>query len=105
MKSFDWLKKFSNSIHGSKSAILEIFQTGLGWPCTVNAPSRIPHRISKILFALGAVEFLAKIRDKIREAPFFKVQSGKIKVCNGCPRVKRGRVRVPTERVHKSLPF
>ena len=34
--------------------------------------SRIPHRISKILFALGADEFLAVQESKIREAPFFK---------------------------------
>ena len=43
--------------------------------------SRIPHRISKILFALGADEFLAMLEGKVREAPFFKVQSGKITVC------------------------
>jgi hypothetical protein len=42
--------------------------------------SRIPHRISKIIFALGADEFLAMLESKIREAPFFKVQSGKITV-------------------------
>ena len=40
-------------------------------------PSRIPHRISKILFALGANEFLVMLEGKIREGPFFKVQSGK----------------------------
>jgi hypothetical protein len=34
-------------------------------------PSRIPHRISKILFASGADEFLAMLEGKIREAPFF----------------------------------
>ena len=33
-------------------------------------PSRIPHRISKIIFALGADEFLAMLEGKIREAPF-----------------------------------
>ena len=31
-------------------------------------PSRIPHRIWKILFALGADEFLAMLEGKIREA-------------------------------------
>ena len=46
-------------------------------------PSRIPHRISKILFALGADEFLAMLEGKIRVTPFFKVQSGKITVCCG----------------------
>ena len=45
-------------------------------------PSRIPHRISKIIFALDADEFLAMLEGKIREAPFFKVQSGKISVAN-----------------------
>ena len=44
-------------------------------------PSRIPHSISKILFALGADEFLAMLEGKIRVIPFFKVQSGKITVC------------------------
>ena len=34
-------------------------------------PSRIPHRISNILFALGADEFLAMLEGKIREDPFF----------------------------------
>ena len=34
-------------------------------------PSRIPHRISKNIFALGADEFLAMLEGKIREAPFF----------------------------------
>ena len=43
-------------------------------------PSRITHRISKILFALGANEFLAMLEVKIGEAPFFKVRSGKITV-------------------------
>ena len=34
-------------------------------------PLRIPPSISKILFALGAYEFLAMLEGKIREAPFF----------------------------------
>ena len=32
------------------------------------------------IFALGVYEFLAMLEGKIREAPFFKVQSGKITV-------------------------
>ena len=43
-------------------------------------PSRIPHRNWKILFVLGSYESLKRLKSKIREAPFFKVQSGKIKV-------------------------
>jgi len=34
--------------------------------------SRIPHRISKILFVYGSYKFLAMLEGKIREAPFFK---------------------------------
>ena len=44
-------------------------------------PSRIPHRIAKIVFALGADEFLAILEGKTREAPFYRVQSNKITVC------------------------
>ena len=69
-----WPKKFSNSMHGSKSAILAICQTRLGWP------SRIPHWISNILFASGVNDFLAMLEGKIREGPFFKVQSSKTTV-------------------------
>ena len=65
---------------GSKSAILAIFQTGPGWLSLLVRPSRIPHRTSKILFAFGADEFLAMLKHKIKEAPFFKVRSGKITV-------------------------
>ena len=42
----------------------------------------IPHRISKIILVYGSYEFLAMLEAKIREAPFFKVQSGKITVCD-----------------------
>ena len=34
-------------------------------------PSRIPHRISKIIFVLGFYELLAMLEGKIRETPFF----------------------------------
>ena len=67
-------------MHGSKSAILAIFQTGPGWPCTVSAALKNPSQDFKIIFALGADEFLAVQESKIREAPFFKVQSSKITV-------------------------
>ena len=42
--------------------------------------SRILHWISKIIFVYGSYEFLAMLEGKIREAPFFKVQSDKITV-------------------------
>ena len=47
--------------------------------------SRIPHRISKIIFVYGSYEFLSMLEGKIRETPFFfKVQSGKMTVCTLC---------------------
>ena len=54
-------------MQGLKSAILAIFQTGPGWPCSVSAALKNPLRISKIPFALGADEFLAMLEGKIRE--------------------------------------
>ena len=66
-----WPKKISNSMHGSKSAILAIFQTGQGWLCTVSAAFKNPSRDFKNLFALGADDFLAMLEGKIKEGPFF----------------------------------
>ena len=66
-----WLKIFSNFMQGLRRAILAIFQTGPGWPCTVSAALKNPSQDLEILFALGADEFLAMLEDKIREAPFF----------------------------------
>ena len=61
---------------------LQFIQTGLGRPCTVSAAVKNHHRISKILFALRADEFLAMLEGQIREALFFKVLSDKITVCS-----------------------
>ena len=44
----------------------------------------VPHRISKIIFALGADEFLAMPEGKTREAHFFRVQSSVSKVMGQC---------------------
>jgi hypothetical protein len=63
---------FSNSMHRSKSAILAIFGPGKDGRAPLVRPSRIPQRISKIIFALGADELLAMLEGKIREVPFFK---------------------------------
>ena len=50
----------------------QFFRQGRDGRALLVRPSRIPHRISKILFALGADEFLATLEGKIREAPFFE---------------------------------
>ena len=76
-----WPKKNSNSVHGSKNVILAIFRKGRDGRALIMRPSRIPHRNSKIPFALRADEFLAMLEGTIREAPFFKVRSGKLTVC------------------------
>ena len=55
----------------------QFFRLGLDGRALLVQPSRIPHRISKTLFALGADEFLAMLEGKIREGSF---QSGKITV-------------------------
>ena len=49
----------------------QFFRQGLDGRALLVPPSRIPNRISKILLALGADEFLAILEGKIREAPFF----------------------------------
>ena len=46
-----------------------LFKQGWDGSALLVQPSRIPHRISKIIFALGADEFLAILEGKIREAP------------------------------------
>jgi hypothetical protein len=70
-----WPKIFSNYMQGLESAILAIFQKR-----PLVHSSRIRPRISKILFALGADEFLKMLEGKIRVTTFFKIQSGKITV-------------------------
>ena len=75
-----WPNNFSNYMQGLKSAILAIFQTGPGWPCTVSATLKNPSQDFKIIFAMDANEFLAMLEGKIRATSFFKVQSGKITV-------------------------
>jgi hypothetical protein len=48
-----WSKIFSNYMQGLKSAILAIFLTGLGWPCTVSAALKNPPQDFKNYFCIG----------------------------------------------------
>ena len=59
----------------------QFFQQGRNGHVLLVRPLRIPYRISKIIFALGADEFLVMLEGKIGECPFFRVQSGKMIVC------------------------
>ena len=42
--------------------------------------SKIPHTNEKILFVYGSFESLERLEGKIGEAPFYKVQFGKVTV-------------------------
>ena len=80
MKSFG-PKKFQIPCTDQKVPFWQFFRQGRDGRALLVRPSRIPHRISKIIFALGADEFLAMPEGKVRMTPFFKVQYGKITVC------------------------
>ena len=70
MKSFG-PKKFQIPCTDQKLPFWQFFRQGRDGRAQLVWPSRIPHSISKILFALGADEFLAMLEGKFREAPFF----------------------------------
>ena len=65
-------------MQGLKSAILANFWNGPEWLCPAIAAIKNPSQESKKYFCFG---FLAGLEGKIGEAPFFKVQTGKITVC------------------------
>ena len=69
MKSFG-PKKFQIPCTDQKVPFWQYFRQGLDGRALLVWPSRIPPRISKIIFALSADEFLAMLEGKIREAPF-----------------------------------
>jgi hypothetical protein len=70
MKSFG-SKNFRIPCTDQKVPFWQFFRQGRDGRALLVQPSRIPHRISKNLFALGADEFLPMQEGKIREAPFF----------------------------------
>ena len=70
MKAFG-PKKFQIPCTDQKMAFWQFFRKGWDGCVLIVWPSRIPNRNSKIIFALGADEFLVLLEGKIREAPFF----------------------------------
>ena len=70
MKSFG-PKNFEIPCTDQKVPIWQFFRQGRDGCALLVQPSRIPHGIPKILFALGADEFLAMLEGKISEASFF----------------------------------
>ena len=79
MKSFG-PKKFQIPCTDQKVPFSQFYRQGRDGRALLVRHLRIPHRISKNLFVYGFYEFLAMLEGKIREAHFFKVQSGKITV-------------------------
>ena len=71
MKSFG-PKIFQIPCTDQKVSFWQFFRQGRDGRALLARPSRIPHRIWKIIFVLGADEFLAMLEGKIREGPFFK---------------------------------
>ena len=71
MKSFG-PKIFQIPCTDQKVPFWQFFRQGRDGHALLVRPLRIPHRISRIIFALGAAdEFLAMLEGKIREALFF----------------------------------
>ena len=72
----------SDFMQGLKSAILAIFQNGLGWLCSVSATLKNPSQEFKNSFCFGCRLIPRKTgKAKLERAHFSKVQSGKITVC------------------------
>ena len=71
MKSFG-PKNFQIPCTDQKVPFWQFFRQGRDGRALLVQPTRIPHRISKILFVYGSFEFLAMLEGQIREAPFFK---------------------------------
>ena len=70
MKSFG-PKNFQISCRAQKVPFWQFFRKGRDGCALIVWPSKIPHRNSKNIFALGADEFLVMLEGKIREGPFF----------------------------------
>ena len=70
MKSFA-PQIFQISHMDQKVPFWQFFRHGQDGHALLVRPSRIPRRFSKIIFALGADDFLVMLEGKIREAPFF----------------------------------
>ena len=70
MKSFG-PKKFQIPRTDQKVPFWQFFRQGRDGRALLVQPSKIPQRISKIIFAFGADEFLAMLEGKTREGPFF----------------------------------
>ena len=65
-------------IWGQKVSFWQLFRKGQDGRALLVQPSRLPHRISKILFVLGSYEYLTRLEGKVRMLKY-----SKITVCQG----------------------
>jgi hypothetical protein len=73
MKSFG-PEKFQVSSTGKKVPFWQFFRMGWDGRALLGWPSRIPQRNGKIIFVLGADEYIERLQSKIRERLFFCVK-------------------------------
>jgi hypothetical protein len=67
-------KNFQISSMGKKVPFWQFFRMGWDGRALIGRPSRIPHRNWKIIFVLGADEYIERLEGKIRECLFFYVK-------------------------------
>ena len=67
-------KKFQISSTGKKVPFWQFFWMDWDGRALLDRPSRIPHRNWKIIFVLGADEYIERLEGKIRECLFFYVK-------------------------------
>ena len=73
MKSFG-PKNFQISSMGKKVPLWQFFRMGWDGSDLLDRPSRIPKKKRKIIFVLGADEYVERLEGKIRECLFFYVK-------------------------------
>ena len=67
-------KNVEISSTGKKVPVWQFFRMGWDGRALLGRPSRIPHRNWKIIFVLGADEYIERLEGKIRECLFFYVK-------------------------------
>ena len=73
IKSFG-SQKIQISSTSKKVPFWQFFRMGWDGRALLGWPSRIPHRNWKIIFVLGADEYIERLEGKIRECLFFYVK-------------------------------
>ena len=70
-----WPPKNQISSTDKKVPFWQFFRMGWDGRALLGWPSRIPHRNRKIIFVLGANEYVERLEGKIRECLFFYVKT------------------------------